>query len=92
MDNYEAIRDLVEADGRFKLVRLEWLYLDSIEDFPHNPERIYAAVLKGRHECEEGFLGVVLPLSDECINEDPEAVARDILGRAQEAARARILS
>lgn len=92
MDNYEAIRDLVEADGCFKLVRLEWLYLDPAEDSSRNPARIYAAVLKGRHECEEGFLGVVLPLSDKCINEDPEMVARDILSRAQEAARARILS
>jgi hypothetical protein len=84
MDNHAAIKDLLERDGRFRLAHLGHFYLDPIRDPLEGREPIFGAVIKGRHEVEEGVPSVIVPLAEEFAGEDPEVVARALLSVAGE--------
>lgn len=84
MDNHIAIKELIELDGRFRLVTLGWLYLDPIDDPIQGVEPIFGAVLKGTVGPDGCLPGIIIPLAEEFAAEDPEIVARNLLEIAQD--------
>ena len=86
MDKHEAIKEVVEHDGRFRLVKLGHFYVDPERDFMEGQEPIFGAILKGNIGAGEESPAIVVPLVEEFLNEDPEIVGRFLVSVAEETA------
>ena len=87
MDKRETIKELIERDGRFRVVKLGHFDVDPERDFIEDQESIFGAALKGNIGADEGSPEIIIPLAEEFLDgEDPEIVARFLLSKAEETA------
>lgn len=90
MDTLGAIRELLEADGRFRVAQLGSFYLAPWDGPARGDEPVFGVKLVGRYSEEvEGAdysqaPAMLMVLQEDMVEkEDPEYVARHILGWAE---------
>ena len=82
---FRAVKDLVERDGRFRLVKMGRFYADPEEDWRMGRAPIFGAVLKEIYpHWDRSPMVLVVPIAEDFADAaGPEVLSRMLLERAE---------